>query len=837
MNSNSQQNFFCEATDMCYPKKTSKVAKISYENDTKEKEFDESKFFKSFNKRNKQVSVKKETIFQNYNEKSFEQIANEINNNCPNDINNNNMINNNNNLNINDNLQRNITTNHLYRRDQLQETREKIEKKKIDPFQMDLSSMTNNHDNTIFEMKNSLKKKKELSNDNKTTSQSSMKLSLNSITDLNQTIKKDEEGILYNTLQRSQSPRYQKIQTNPNSYANNQTTSTKLQKEKVYHSTDNDFNFQINHTKVKLNESYHQSDYEEPMIVKPHILKRYNVSIETPNKTSKIWTYTEENEQIKESLQELYPNEKLNDVTTPENTTSLTKKISYRNHYGIMIASKYFHSIDDFINLEKAVKAYQGNMERFRFNPIPLTKTTRKFFPCLQTLHIYDEDDERFENDKEIEQIVVWYQVNYSQTFNSSRKAKYKNVILTESDILDSVVSLPDVQILDKRCLSRYTDLVEINIHSNIKFIAHDTFEECIKLTRMNFVPFWYRNADRMFANFSGLVSFQIPFTVKYINDEEITLDPLTSITIPTNISRLKKYCFHGASHLVEIKLHDDINEIGESCFQKCQSLTSITLPSNLTLLSDAAFEYCKKLSYISIPSKITSLPRYCFQNADLKTVILHSNIIKIGDYCFQNCVKLKEIELPKNLEYIGDSAFEKCQLLESAMIPEKVISIGSCAFNNCISLTCLTIPSNVTSIGMQAFGHLADLKTVTIPSLSYSLPHRCFWNCSNLVEVKITRKYWNDLVGNECFKGCPCEATLKANGMKESALIDSTLDKEEIFSILKQERFYRDQDKPEKKRKLTKEEKKVEKMKKKEEKQKKKEQKEMEKKNKKGKK
>ena len=41
-------------------------------------------------------------------------------------------------------------------------------------------------------------------------------------------------------------------------------------------------------------------------------------------------------------------------------------------NYQIMIASKYFDVIEDYINLEMAVKCFQGNMERFHFNPIPL---------------------------------------------------------------------------------------------------------------------------------------------------------------------------------------------------------------------------------------------------------------------------------------------------------------------------------------------------------------------------------------------------------------------------------------------------------------------------------
>ena len=41
-------------------------------------------------------------------------------------------------------------------------------------------------------------------------------------------------------------------------------------------------------------------------------------------------------------------------------------------------------------------------MEKFHFNPFPLTKETRDFFPHLKTLFVYNKDDELFENDERI---------------------------------------------------------------------------------------------------------------------------------------------------------------------------------------------------------------------------------------------------------------------------------------------------------------------------------------------------------------------------------------------------------------------------------------------------
>ena len=77
-------------------------------------------------------------------------------------------------------------------------------------------------------------------------------------------------------------------------------------------------------------------------------------------------------------------------------------KLCQLDNYCIFIASKYFESIDDHINLVHVCKRLRCNMEKFHFNPLPLTKKTRNYFSYLQTLFIYNIDDELFEDDDRI---------------------------------------------------------------------------------------------------------------------------------------------------------------------------------------------------------------------------------------------------------------------------------------------------------------------------------------------------------------------------------------------------------------------------------------------------
>ena len=47
-------------------------------------------------------------------------------------------------------------------------------------------------------------------------------------------------------------------------------------------------------------------------------------------------------------------------------------------NYCLFIASRWFETIEDFINVEKGCKRFLGNTTKFFYNPIPLTEQTRK---------------------------------------------------------------------------------------------------------------------------------------------------------------------------------------------------------------------------------------------------------------------------------------------------------------------------------------------------------------------------------------------------------------------------------------------------------------------------
>ena len=74
-----------------------------------------------------------------------------------------------------------------------------------------------------------------------------------------------------------------------------------------------------------------------------------------------------------------------------------------------------------------------------------------------------------------------------------------------------------------------------------------------------------------------------------------------------------------------------------------------------------------------------------------IKNILINNGVTSIGDYAFDSCTSLEQIEIPEGITNIGKRAFWGCTIITSIEIPEGVTSIGDDAFFNCNSLTIYT--------------------------------------------------------------------------------------------------------------------------------------------------
>ena len=269
------------------------------------------------------------------------------------------------------------------------------------------------------------------------------------------------------------------------------------------------------------------------------------------------------------------------------------------DHYSIMVASKYFNDIEDFINLELASSRFEGNMDRFRFNPIPLTQTTKHFFPSLETLHLYNQDDERFDEDKRIFRRIHWYLLDYKQYLQKEKTESdiFKGVCYTKQNRIEYGETIPkEVNYIDDRCFCDCSGIERLELPSSVIKVSNHTFVNCISLREIK-LPNSIESLGKY--TFSHCIS-------------------LRSVNIPTSLKEIGQNCFAYCISLEEVIVPESVTSLDKQCFAACKSLQNIDIPTSVKEIGDDCFSYCSQLTSISLPFKPTELKPNWFRGCTL---------------------------------------------------------------------------------------------------------------------------------------------------------------------------------------------------------------------------
>ncbi|KAL7720990.1 hypothetical protein QTN25_002192 [Entamoeba marina] len=434
--------------------------------------------------------------------------------------------------------------------------------------------------------------------------------------------------------------------------------------------------------------------------------------------------------------------------------------------YSVLIVSKYFNSIQDYINIICVCKKFKETTEKLRFNPIPIKSLG--LFPKLQTQYLYSEQDTKIEG---IDRYEIWYKVNYEmylQLINDSTRCH--TITYTKEDAKIFGDSIPnEVNFIEKKCYS-FSKIKEVTIPNHVTSLGNCSFAWCTNLESITF-----------------------PSTLKELNSGCCNYCfSLTSIHIPSTIQSIGSFNFYDCSRMNQFNIPTSVTSIGQSCFFSCTSIQSITLPQTLIILETGLFESCSLLSTIKLPTGLVSIKNNCFSKCKkLTSIELPSSLRYIGKKCFSKC-GIKLIQIPKSIKLIGVDCFLKCTSLthlkfesktteftfkvsyndsllykkfgvncsnviltkndfklhineveqktskiHEFIIPNGIVEIGDNTFSYNLNIQSITIPTTVTSIGKYCFKYCSSLTTLTIPTTVTKINKKCF-DCCNLKQLTL---------------------------------------------------------------------------------------------------
>ncbi len=188
----------------------------------------------------------------------------------------------------------------------------------------------------------------------------------------------------------------------------------------------------------------------------------------------------------------------------------------------------------------------------------------------------------------------------------------------------------------------------------------------------------------------------------------------LTEINWGENVREIGRWAFYSCRGLTSLVFPNSLRSIAGDAFERCNNITNIVLNDGL--------EEVRNTGVIGWGA---------FGDTQIASLHIPASVKSLGENIVAGCSTIQTITVDANNQYyedrglnviIGKSNSSERNVLISATnstksIPDGVTSIGSGAFAGYESLTSITIPSRVTSIGYEAFYGCSNLTEVTIES------------------------------------------------------------------------------------------------------------------------
>ena len=395
------------------------------------------------------------------------------------------------------------------------------------------------------------------------------------------------------------------------------------------------------------------------------------------------------------------------------------------DNYCIMIASKYFESIDDFINLELGCSRFLGNMTKFYFNPISLTKNQIHFFPYLQTLHCYKEEDELIQSEQ-IQRYVVWWRINYykARTLSKDKEIEFKQMIYTKND--------RDIDFKKGKRIDKKSRFYSITIPEGVKELEENCFYYCQRLGNI-----------------------EIPKSLSSFGKDCFCRCKIPQIYIPETIKEISKNCFKGCDDLSQVTI--DLNETRILCGKKLFSIVNKTLqmmdlPSEIKIINGKEIEPFQSLQ---LPTTITSISKDCFENfTSLVSLELPFSFTSFDHNLFSDCIHLSSLSLESTIKSISFNAFKQFRELEQLSLSTDWVFEGDRLFSvDNKTLSSILLPSSLHFLNEREI-QIVSLSSYSIPSNCVALNDYCFANCDKLSEIKGLENIKE--FGNGCFYNSP---------------------------------------------------------------------------------
>ena len=207
----------------------------------------------------------------------------------------------------------------------------------------------------------------------------------------------------------------------------------------------------------------------------------------------------------------------------------------------------------------------------------------------------------------------------------------------------------------------------------------------------------------------------------------------MTSISIPESVWCVGNGAFDGCDGLNEIH----INDLSAWCGMSFYDVTDDAGDSPLNY-ADGLYLNGELITNLVVPSDVREIGAHSFEGyKNLRSVVLHDEIMAIHKSAFFNCANLTDITFADEVEYIGPYTFNGTPWLENQ--PDGEVYIGKLLYKykgEMPSNTSIVVKEGTEYICQSAFDCYEELTSITLSSSLKHIHNYAFSGCDNLKEV-----------------------------------------------------------------------------------------------------
>ena len=319
------------------------------------------------------------------------------------------------------------------------------------------------------------------------------------------------------------------------------------------------------------------------------------------------------------------------------------------NNQCIFLASRYFNSMNDYINCEFVTKRFRGIFCQFQHNPIPFQPTSFNESIKSKNMKVNDKRNKQYKREiiNQKERLLFTIFPNMKQQYIYSKD----DIFLQQSQIQKYIV-ICDVQYNESFHISKTVEQMQKKVI--YKSIVYSTTDREIDYHRFQ--------ESLQNETLNNTINNDKEFNESDKSNQSQEEDELFHFPIPPKVTKLDDKCFSYYFYIKSITLPTSLTMIGKECFRLCYNLQEIKLPSSLTFFDSSWFVECPILTKITLSDKILQLPNHAFYDYDqLCEITLPKNLTSLPHNCFYNCKSLSTVNGIEHIQTIKSTSFYKC--------------------------------------------------------------------------------------------------------------------------------------------------------------------------------